>query len=257
MMVVNGTKNTSCKYAFLHDADAFFLERGGLERQYAECRDRDMHTLGVTARWDPFFREIDHQIPGTWELMYSTRWAKQQSPYQLKGRKLKTERGTMEFDSMLARQYLEYGSGKIGVMGDPPKFVHFNGTIFSYRMFRDARGQGVTDELFRILLLSLLETLIAPSDSSSSGGRIVPSVEELARGLGDESQSVRYDAGKQRNNYFKFRQELIELAESPIFVGPRALCLQQMLRPFDAYFQWTADSIAEAVGPQLRTHGIT
>ncbi len=68
MMVVNGTHRVRCEHVFLHDADAFFLEEGGLERQYRECVARGMHSLGVTARWDPFFERLGYQIPGTWEV---------------------------------------------------------------------------------------------------------------------------------------------------------------------------------------------
>jgi hypothetical protein len=48
-MIVEGIDRSRCEYAFLHDA--FFIEDGGLERQYRECRDRGMFTLGVQARW--------------------------------------------------------------------------------------------------------------------------------------------------------------------------------------------------------------
>ena len=33
-----------------------------------------MATLGVTGRLDPFFKAVGYEIPGTWELMFSTRW---------------------------------------------------------------------------------------------------------------------------------------------------------------------------------------
>ena len=115
MQVVNGTKHTRCKYAFLHDADAFFVDEDGLERQYDEACDRGMHTLGVTPRWDPFFTQLDYTIPGTWELMYSVRWARRRRPYELKGRRIRTPHGPHIFDSMLYPQYLDYESGKVGV----------------------------------------------------------------------------------------------------------------------------------------------
>ena len=66
--------------------------------------------------------------------------------------------GPYEFDSMLYPMYLDAPSGTIGVMEPPPGLVHFNGTIVSYRFFR--MGRGKVDELFRLLLLAMLEDLI-------------------------------------------------------------------------------------------------
>ena len=40
-----GIDATRCEYAFLHDADAFFVDVDGLEQQYCKCRDRAMDTL--------------------------------------------------------------------------------------------------------------------------------------------------------------------------------------------------------------------
>src|SRR5260370_32763098 len=51
-MIIEGTNCANSKHAFLHDADAFFVDPDGLERQYAECRDRGMITLGVEYRAD-------------------------------------------------------------------------------------------------------------------------------------------------------------------------------------------------------------
>src|SRR5512135_3665955 len=101
MQALTGIVHARCAHAFLHDSDAFFVDSDGLERQYRECRDRGMATLGVTARLDPLFVEVGYEIPGTWELMFSTRWARQRSPYFLKGGWYRTPRGIYEFDSML------------------------------------------------------------------------------------------------------------------------------------------------------------
>lgn len=232
MMVVNGTTFARCEYAFLHDADAFFLEADGLERQFRECRDRGMSTLGVTARSDPFFQEVGYAIPGTWELMYSTRWARAQGPHRLRGQNWPTPRGSHAFDSMLYRQYMDYPQGTVGVMENPPRFVHYNGTIFTYRMFRDAGGRQVVDELFRVLLLALLEDLIPAAD----GTRIVPTVAELARGLEDPSASVVYSSEVAVREYPVFREMLDAMCNSPIFQGDRASRIADLVRPFDEHY---------------------
>jgi len=232
MMVVNGTTFARCEYAFLHDADAFFLERDGLERQYRECHDRGMFTLGVTARWDPSFLEHDYSIPGTWELMYSTRWARSYTPYDLKGRKRETPKGLIEFDSLLYPQFIDFPTGKVGVMDPPPQFVHFNGTIYAYRLFRDAGGKQVIDELFRLVLLAILESLVP----DKSGRRVVPTVDELAKGLNDPTGPVSYASQLATQEYPVFRKMIDELCESPIMQGDRSVQIRELIRPFDDYY---------------------
>lgn len=257
LQVVNGTTFARCEHAFLHDADAFFLEADGLERQYRECRDRGMYTLGVTPRWDPQFTSAGLVIPGTWELMYSTRWARSRAPWALKGGMRATPGGLWEFDSMLHAQYLDYASGRIGVMGEPPRFVHYSGTIFTYRAFRDRAGRAVADDLFRILLLALLEDLIP----DGRGGRVVPHVEELARGLDDPNASVSYRSETAGREYPKFRAMVDQMCEAPIFAGERAARIEGLLRPFDEHFEEALASSRAGVGEdggevRMRRHGL-
>jgi hypothetical protein len=251
MMAVAGTNHARCEYAFLHDSDAFFLDDEGLERQYRECRDRGMYTLGVTARWDAFFQRLGYAIPGTWELMYSTRWARSRAPYYLKGRIVATPDGVNEFDSMLYPQYLDYGTGRVGVMEAPPPLVHFNGTIVTYRIFRDRAGRQVVDELFRVLLLALLEEQIPGEDS----GRVVPSVEDLARGLDDPSAPVVYHSEAAAREYPTFRRMIDELCDAPIFRGARAGRIREQIRPFDDHFSDRAGA-ADSPAPAARKHGL-
>lgn len=258
LQVVNGTAFTRCEYAFLHDADAFFLEADGLERQFLECRDRGMFTLGVTPRWDPYFAGIDYAIPGTWELMYSTRWARSRPPAALKGGMRSTPDGLQEFDSMLHAQFLDYPSGRVGVMASPPRFVHFNGTIFTYRAFRNRAGRTVSDDLFRILLLAVLEDLIPDRDC----GSIVPPVEELSRGLSDPRAPVTYLSESAAREYPKFRSMVDAMCEAPIFTGDRADRIRHLLRPFDEHFEGVAavrgrdHAPARATEVRMRRHGL-
>jgi hypothetical protein len=256
MMVVLGIAHARCGHAFLHDADAFFLEADGLERQYHECRARGFSALGVTARWDPFFAEAGYVIPGTWELMFSTRWARSRSPFALKNGWHSTRRGAFEFDSMHYPMYLDAPLGTIGVMKRPPRLVHFNGTIGTYRYFR--MGRGKVDELFRLLLLAMLEDLI-----SSVGGRVVPTVAALARGLADPNQPVSYNSAVAIEQYPVFRGLLDELCTAPIFAGSRADRIRELVRPFDAHFGPLVAAVREdaagaAAGPRVRfrVHGM-
>lgn len=247
MQTVVGTTAARSAHAFLHDSDAFFVDGDALENHYRACVDRGMHTLGVTARWDPLFRDRGYDIPGTWELMFSTRWARGRGPYALRGGRRATPAGPGVFDSMLYPQYLDYESGKIGVLDPPPRIVHFNGTIVTYRNFRDRGGRPVVDELFRILLLAILEDLL-PGD----GARVVPTVDTLARGLDDPAAPVVYTTEGARGHYGEFRALVDQLCEAPIFEGGRAGRIRALLRPFDE-----AIGVGVAAAPaRFREHGL-
>ena len=254
MQVVNGTRRARCEYAFLHDADAFFLEEEGLERQYQEARRRGMKTLGVTARWDPFFTELDYKIPGTWELMYSVRWARSRHPYELKGRRLPTPHGRHTFDSMLYPQYLDYASGEIGVTESPPEFVHFNGTIFTYRLFRDSRQTTVCDDFFRLLLLALLSDAVDPKGAM----RTVPQVSDLAAGLTDQRARVRYDSPTCIQQYPVFRELLEQLCDTPMIRRLPEDSIRRSVAPFDKHFDWSPEFKANATetAPVMRVSGL-
>jgi len=232
LAIVRGTAAARAESIFLHDSDSFFLEAEGLERQYREFAERGMLTLGVTARWDPIFRQAGFEMPGTWEMMYSTRWARSHSPMLHKGRLMPTRFGPHVFDTMLYPQFLDSGTGKVGVMANPPRFVHFNGTIVTYRVFREGRAGGVVDELFRLLLLAILADLIPSGD----GARVVPTVAELARGLDDPSAPVTYGSQVATQEFPIFRRMIGELCEAPIMRGDRARRIEGLMRPFDDHF---------------------
>ncbi len=232
LAIVRGTAAARAEAIFLHDSDSFFLEADGLERQYREFDDRGMLTLGVTARWDPLFRQSGFEMPGTWEMMYSTRWARRHSPVLHKGRLMPTAQGPHVFDTMLYPQFLDSATGKVGVMAHPPRFVHFNGTIVTYRAFREARAGGVVDELFRLLLLAILAELIP----GPGGRRVVPSVAEVTRGLADPSAPVTYGSQVATQEFPIFRRMIGELCEAPIMQGDRAGRIAELIRPFDDHF---------------------
>jgi hypothetical protein len=232
-MIIEGINRAKCDYIFLHDADAFLLESEGLERQYRECCDRGMSTLGVMARWDPFFREIGYVIPGTYELMFSAHWVRRHRPVDLKGRTRETTHGLRGFDTMLYPQFQDYASGKVGILEPPMRLVHFNGAITIYREFRDRVGQPVNDDLFRMLFLALMEDLIP----SPSGDRVLPSVSELARGLDDPSAAITYSSPRATRNYPTFRAMVNDLCSSPVFRGARAEQIRASIYPFDRHYE--------------------
>jgi hypothetical protein len=255
-MMVEAIDAARCEYCFLHDADAFFLDADGLERQYRECRERGMDTLGVEARSDSFFEEIGYIIPGTWELMFSTRWARRRDPTTLKGRWRSSPHGIHEFDNLLYPQYLDFPKGKIGMMEVPPRFVHFSSAVITYRVFCQAPRPHVVDELFRLLSLALLEELLPGTN------RALPPVAELTRGLRDPTAPVTYDSNVAIDQYPTFRRLVEDLCQAPIMRGARAVKIRTLIRPFDEHFQYRAD-IGAAEGGSYpatpmrgRTHGL-
>jgi hypothetical protein len=232
MMVKFGIENSRCEHAFLHDADAFFHESDAIERIYAAARERGMYTLGVQARWDPFFREIGYEIPGTWETMADCRWVRTRPPYAVKGRKQTTPHGEYVFDVLLFAQYLDYESGRIGVMESPPRVLHFSHTVRAYRDYMRVANPRIIDELFRLLLLSVLENIDVPRARRSR----LPSPQELARGLTDPTAPVTYDSEVAIRGYAEFRDMIEELSSVPIFRGERAARIAAMIEPFDSHF---------------------
>jgi hypothetical protein len=255
-MIVEGTSSARSEHAFLHDADAFFVDADALERQYRECRDRSMNTLGVQVRTDAFFERIGYAIPGTWEMMYSVRWARRRNPLTLKGMWQSTPHGDHEFDTMLYPQYLDYPTGTIGAMAEPPRVVHFHGAVTTYRVLRDHAGRPLVDMLFRLLVLSILEDLLPAPD----GSRILPPPGELARGLTDPSAPVTYNSETATREYPIFRKQLEELCESPTFAGPRAERVRELMQPFDEYYADRESEMARLMAAQPvfnpRRHGL-
>jgi hypothetical protein len=231
-MIVEGIRRARGDYIFLHDADAFFLDADSLERQYQACVDRGMDTLGVTPRNDPVYGELGLTIPGTWELMFSNRWARRHAPIDHKGRRRETPSGVIEFDTMLYPQFVDYPSGKVGALDPPPRLIHFAGAITTYREFRNRVGKPVIDELFRLLFLAILEDLVP----ASTGGRVFPTVDELAGGLSDPSARVTYQSKVATQEFPIFREMIEDLCESPLMKGERAARIRGLIRPFDDHF---------------------
>ena len=234
MLVVNAVLHARHEYIFLHDSDAFFLEADGLEKQYGEAKSRKMDVLGVTPRWDPFFKEHNLTVAGTWELLFSTRWARKRSPMALFPGIWSTPHGDAIFDSMLYSQYLDATRGTIGVMDKPPEFVHFNGTIVTYRAFRDRGEKTVTDELFRILLLSVIETTFGNAGTK----RVTPELQVLERGLEEPDAPVSYCSEVNKRGYAEFRSMISQMNRSPAFEGERAASINEQLVRFDEHFEY-------------------
>jgi hypothetical protein len=233
---VNGTAQARCTYAFMHDADAFLVETGGIERQYHECRDRGLYTLGIEVRGEECLLRVGCRVPGTWELMYSVDWAFRHGAVAFKPGWRMTPHGRMMFDTMIQPEYRDFPSGKLQLMESPPEYVHFGGVICTYRTWRQwcrkSPGQPIADQRLRLLVLAVLEDLMPDAD----GVRVLPTVEELARGLTDPRAPVTYATAEAAHEYPTFRRRMERLGETPTFQGRRAERIRELLQPFDEYY---------------------
>ena len=231
-MVVEGIRRARGEYVFIHDADAFFVDADAIRRQYHECLERHMVTLGVTARNDPFLEQQGRTLPGTWELMFSNQWARGYAPIDHKGRYRSTPSGVFEFDNMLYPQFMHGQHDAVGVTELPARILHFAGTIVTYRSFRDRAGRPVVDEVFRLLFLALLEDLIPDPGRP----RVMLTVDELARGLTDPSAPVTYGSKVAIQEYPIFRAMIDDLCVSPVMQGARGDRIKELIHPFDDHF---------------------
>jgi hypothetical protein len=138
-------------------------------------------------------------------------------------------------------------------MASPPRLVHFHGTVTTYRVYKDRPGESVVDEIFRLLLLSILEDLVP-----GSGPRLLPPPGELARGLHDPSAPVTYGSEWAAREYPVFRRQVEELCEAPTFSGERAARVREHLRPFDEHFNAAEGGgmPAELIAKSPRRHGL-
>ncbi|MBI3467510.1 MAG: hypothetical protein HY000_31255 [Planctomycetes bacterium] len=234
--ILRGVLAATTEAIYLHDADAFWLEQGGIESQYREFCERGMYTLGVTPRIDAMFKDRGLDMPGTWELMFSSSWARTRPPVEMKCGWYPLPDGEWRwFDTMLFGQYMDYASGRVGVMANPPKFVHFYGTIVQYRCWQRAgHSRSWEDELFCLLLLSVLAEAIAGTRCEIP----LPRPHELARGLRDPAAPITYLAKTAPKRYASFRRGIENLCSSPAFGNDVASRIRTLVAPFDKHFSF-------------------
>lgn len=238
--ILRGVEESTTEAIYLHDADAFWLDPGGIELQYRELTERDMYTLGVTARIDKVYQERGYQIPGTWELMFSNRWVRQRPPSSIKGGwyPVPDEGQWRWFDTLLSDQYINYKSGKFGVMAQPPRFVHFYATITEYRSWMRSDAASFEDKLFSLLLLSVLAYSMRGGSSRFS----LPRPDELILGVGDDNAEITYMQDSTVRRYPGFRRSLEELRCSSGNDEVKSRILEA-IKPFDDHFKWRASAV--------------
>lgn len=238
--IMVGLAHATTSHAFLHDIDAFLLDNSFVERQFQHAVNHGHSALGVTPRWDPFLQEHGISLPATWELLFAVDWARSHRPSAHKGGTRQWRQESRTFDTMLWPLYCDYHSNRIGVLPDVSSddFVHFNGTITSYRTYQHLRTSGVDDELFRLLLLALWE-----SAAATDVPRLLPTVSELARGLCEPSAKVTYQSPRCKKGYAEFRHMVTRLTSCACFGNEWRTQCETDLADFDAHFSFDPDAI--------------
>jgi hypothetical protein len=206
----------------------------------------EQSSLKLVMRIDPMFKERGYDIPGTWECMVSNSWVRRRAPAEIRGGwHLLPGNEWGWFDNLLFGQYMDYDSGKIGVMANPPKFVHFYATITEYRRWQRARrSQATEDNLFCLLLLSILAEVIPGARSEVP----LPRPHELARGLRDPSATITYLSDSAPKRYPGFRRGIEALCSCPIVSNDLVRRIRDSVAPFDEHFSVIAQDVDQAGG---------
>lgn len=249
MTIVEAINHSETNSLFLHDADAFFTDEHLIENNYSEFNKNNLNCLGVTSRWDPFLQSKNMQLPGTWELFFSSAWARSWAPVSHKAGGRYTDTGKEFFDTMLYPMFRSYSQERIQVRPSE-SFMHLSGTVVTYRRWLDHLNHPVGDELFRLLFLSLLQELSPPIESSCK----LPSVAELSEGIFDSSKMVYYTFPGAANNYHEFRRFVDGLLTLELF-RDQLEKVNSLLHPFDEYFLKTEYKSLEVI-PKVRAHGL-
>ena len=188
--ILSGTERARCEYIFLHDADAFFVERDALERQYRECRDRGMYTLGVTPRWDPFFEEARLRHPGDLgDDVFDPLGAEPVTPL-LEGA-LVARPPTAPMNSIRCSTPSSWIIPRAGSASwtPPPRWSTSAGRSSPIDAIPiEAASPWSTNS--SVLLLAILEDLMP----AANGVRVLPTVASLARGLDHDDAPVVYNS---------------------------------------------------------------
>lgn len=223
-----GVEATTTSHAVWHDADLFLTDPTLLQRQYQTITSQRLECLGVSPVWDSWYRERGFSnIAATWELTFSTTWARSFAPWQHHGHEalIKGERHVV--DITLLPQVLTPPQ-RVAISPLTSGFVHFNYVICTYRWFQNSTGP-YEDDKFRLLLVRLLV------DAFDQGNwpYEVPAAADLARGLSDPAARVTYLKPETHASWPEFRSKFQELLESPLLTDRQRTALADGLRPFD------------------------
>lgn len=238
LQMVRGVNALRTTHGLWHDVDLFITESDFMKTHYEMCSESHLACLGVSKAWDRDFEEKGiHHLTATWEMMFDAKWVRSFRPWEHRGHDEILNGKPYLFDITYWPQY-KTPPEKVGRHDKEWGFLHFNYVTGTYRLFQRSKGSH-EDGSFRLLLVRLL---IDAYDQSGWKYEI-PEVNDLIKGLTDESNRITYLKETTRERYPEFRSKLQELIECSILSDERASSIENGVRVFDQAFGWTDSRI--------------
>jgi hypothetical protein len=237
---VTGVDNAIGTHAIWHDSDLFLDEPGFLDRHFKACRDGGLSMIGLDEAWDDWYR--NHGMPhvvSTWETAYDLAWVRSFKPWEHRGYAGSVGEQQVTFDITFGPQ-TQTQPAFIARNTHPPRFLHFNHTIGTYRAFQRSfrRRRPHEDSGFRVLLVRLLADALDGSNRDYEA----PTVNELIRGLRDAAAPVTYTRAETVAEYPAFRAELENVIQGGFLGIEHAAAMSEGVRPFDEALDWPGAS---------------
>jgi hypothetical protein len=236
MQIEAGTRTARTTHALLHDADLFIHDPGFLSRHYRRCADEGLACLGVSECWDAWLR--DHgfgHVVATWELMLDVRWLRSFAAWEHRGRHAFLDGEWHGFDVTLYTQAVTPPE-RCALHDAEEHFEHFNWAISTYRHFHRGGDRPFFDSGFVLLLIRLLADALQPQSNGAGQSVDLPSIDQLVRGISDDSQPIAYTHAAAEQSYAEFRAKLSRILNGPLLEDGAAERIDRSLRPFDTAF---------------------
>jgi|tagenome__1003787_1003787.scaffolds.fasta_scaffold20976196_4 hypothetical protein len=216
-------------HVLIHDADLFMDDPAFMSAHYRSCVERSLACLGVSPVHDGWFRErgLEHVV-ATWEMMASTEWLRSFPPWHHRPRVDVLDGEWHVFDTLLLTQ-ARTDPQRIALQPASEGWEHFNWVIGRYRGFQRASGNPTEDHRFVLLLIRLL------SDEFGAPAGIVPTVDELARGLAGRGP-VTYTGEATPGLWPQFVRKLERALAGPAFPPGAADRVMARLGPWERAF---------------------
>lgn len=232
IQILTGVSEARGSHVVLHDSDLFLIDRDALQKNYRATVDGNLLASGVSPVWDTWFADRDYNLVATWEMIARRDWLRSFPPHMHMGHDAEINGEAHTFDTTLHAQALSDQS-RLALVAEPESFVHFNYVISTYRHFQRAKD-GYEDDRFRLLLIRLFIDLFA----QESFDYRMPSLEEMAAGVGSSSAPVTYPAPEAdvREQYQDFRRKLDIIIDGPWSDGGDRDKMRAAVRSFDSYY---------------------
>lgn len=228
--IVAAVTASRASHALLHDADLFMLAPDVHDSEYRYAAAHASAAVGVDGPWDPWFAAHGRQLVATWEMCADIDWLRASRPSRLFGHDARLFGEVHTFDTTFWAQCHTHPS-RLTVLPRPGEVVHFNYVISTYRRFQRSGAATFADTNLRLLLIRLFIDLFDPD----GGGYVVPSRDELARGLTDPAAPVTY-AAVDPAVYGDFRGKLDGILRGDWVAPERRATAARYLDAFDDHF---------------------